>query len=131
MEKVKFHCFLLGNHLFLYQNYYSLLMFHKVPSWSQSLLFIQKWCITAGLFSRENGISTTTNFTVQGLPCESIPLGLKMTVPAHGFVRTPMVISYHLINNSQELINLDVAMESSESFMFSGYKEVGNIFFIV
>lgn len=61
---------------------------------------------------------------MQGLPCESIPIGLKMTVPPHGFVRTPMVLSYHLINKCQELLNLDVVMEGSEAFMFSGYKQV-------
>lgn len=47
-----------------------------------------------------------------------------MTVPPHGYVRTPMVLSYHVINNSQELINVDVVMEGSEAFMFSGYKQV-------
>lgn len=73
---------------------------------------------------RKNGVSTTTQFTVQGLSCESIPIGLKMTLPPHGYVRTPMVLSYHLINNCQELINLDIAMEGSEAFMFSGYKQV-------
>ncbi|KAJ8917803.1 hypothetical protein NQ315_010709 [Exocentrus adspersus] len=72
---------------------------------------------------RENGHSTTTQITISGLPCESIPLGLKMIAPAHGFVRTPMVLSYHLQNRSQQLIQLDVFMEASEAFMFAGYKQ--------
>lgn len=73
---------------------------------------------------RENGVSTITQMAVKGLPCEYIPLGLKTTLPPHGLVRTPMVLSYHLVNRSQELINLEVSMEGSEAFMFSGYKQV-------
>lgn len=79
-------------------------------------------------FSRENGISTTSEVTVLGLPCEYIPISLSMTAPAHGFVRTPMLLKYHIHNKTTNLIQLDVLMEAREAFMFSGYKQV---YFIV
>ncbi|XP_066143332.1 trafficking protein particle complex subunit 11 [Euwallacea fornicatus] len=74
-------------------------------------------------WKRENGSSTTTQVTLHGHHCDWIPLNLEMTIPAHGFVRTPVIIKYHLINQSSHLIQLDVAMEASEAFMFSGYRQ--------
>lgn len=59
-----------------------------------------------------------------GHTCQWIPLELKMIVPAHGFVRTPLLINYHLFNRSRQLIQLDIAMEGSEAFMYAGYKQV-------
>lgn len=62
--------------------------------------------------------------TVIGYFCDWIPLDLKLTVPAHGFVRTPLLVTYHLYNRSHHLLQLDVAMEGSEAFMYAGYKQV-------
>lgn len=74
-------------------------------------------------------MSATSQLTVVGYACEWIPLELKMTAPAHGLVRTPLLINYHLYNRSQQLLQLDVAMEASEAFMYAGYKQVlGEIF---
>ncbi|XP_018566802.2 trafficking protein particle complex subunit 11-like, partial [Anoplophora glabripennis] len=72
---------------------------------------------------RKDGHSTTTQITICGLPCLWNPLGLKTISPAHGFVRTPMILYYHLQNRSQQLIQLEVSMEGSEAFMFAGYKQ--------
>ncbi|EFA10428.2 Trafficking protein particle complex subunit 11-like Protein [Tribolium castaneum] len=72
---------------------------------------------------RENGLSTTSQLTIIGHTCHWIPLELKMSVPAHGFVRTPLLIDYHLHNRSRQLLQLDVAMEGSEAFMYAGYKQ--------
>ncbi|CAH2008186.1 unnamed protein product [Acanthoscelides obtectus] len=52
-----------------------------------------------------------------------MPIGLKLSAPAHGFVRTPMLLRYHVQNRSQHLIQLDVVMQATEAFMFSGYKQ--------
>ncbi|RZC34292.1 trafficking protein particle complex subunit 11 [Asbolus verrucosus] len=78
--------------------------------------YIVKW-------RRENGLSTTSQLTIIGYPSEWIPLELKMCVPAHGLVRTPLLINYHLYNRSHQLLQLDVAMEASEAFMYAGYKQ--------
>ncbi|KAJ8940840.1 hypothetical protein NQ318_005286 [Aromia moschata] len=75
-------------------------------------------------WKRQNGYSTTTQVTMYGLTCEWMPVGLKMVAPAHGFVRTPMVLSYCLQNRSRQIIQLDVSVEASEAFMFSGYKQL-------
>ncbi|XP_072378300.1 trafficking protein particle complex subunit 11 [Diabrotica undecimpunctata] len=74
-------------------------------------------------WKRVGGESTTTTLVVTGLPCKWIPVGLKMVTPAHGFVRTSMMLEYHLENRSQQLIQLELSMDASEAFMFSGYKQ--------
>ncbi|XP_056633401.1 trafficking protein particle complex subunit 11 [Diorhabda sublineata] len=75
-------------------------------------------------WKRENGYSTCTSLAVIGLSCDWLPIGLRMYAPSYGFVRTPMVLEYHIENRSQELIQLDSSMEASDPFMFSGYKQV-------
>lgn len=72
--------------------------------------------------------TTTSQTTVLGLKCDSIPLDIKIHTPAHGFVRTPLIVTYHLMNKSQQILQLDVGMEASEAFMFSGYRQVSAIF---
>uniref|UniRef100_A0A6P7H0Z7 Trafficking protein particle complex subunit 11-like n=1 Tax=Diabrotica virgifera virgifera TaxID=50390 RepID=A0A6P7H0Z7_DIAVI len=74
-------------------------------------------------WKRVGGESTTTTLAVTGLPCKWIPVGLKMVTPAHGFVRTSMMLEYHLENRSQQLLQLELSMDASEAFMFSGYKQ--------
>ncbi|CAG9819021.1 unnamed protein product [Phaedon cochleariae] len=83
--------------------------------------------LTIGQYSirwrRKNGYTTSTNLHITGLSCDWIPLGIKLRVPAHGFVRTPMILSYLIENRSTDLIQLEVSMEASEAFMFAGYKQ--------
>lgn len=66
----------------------------------------------------------STQVTLSGYHCEWIPLDLKLIAPAHGFVGTPMVVTYELKNRSSQLVQLDVGIEGSEAFMFAGYKQV-------
>lgn len=75
-------------------------------------------------WKRIGGESTVTKVPIVGLPVDSVPLSLRVSLPAHGLVRTPMVIKYHLHNKSHQLIQLDVVMETSEAFMFAGYRQV-------
>ncbi|CAG9862520.1 unnamed protein product [Phyllotreta striolata] len=72
---------------------------------------------------REGGHGASTTLNVIGLTCDWLAVGLKLIVPAHGFVRTPMIVEYRFENRSHELIRLDLSMEASESFMFSGRKQ--------
>lgn len=74
-------------------------------------------------WKRENGASVITRVPLHGYHCDWIPLNLKISAPAHGFVRTPVIIQYHLINHSSHLVQLDVGMEASDGFMFSGYRQ--------
>lgn len=47
-----------------------------------------------------------------------------MNLPAHGWVRKPMELEYNLFNYSNNLLQLDLLMESSDAFMFAGQKQV-------
>lgn len=75
-------------------------------------------------WKRENGYSTSSTISVIGLPCDWLPIGIRMYPPAYGFVRTPMILEYHIENRSLELVRLDLSMEASDPFMFSGYKQI-------
>lgn len=55
---------------------------------------------------------------------ESAPLYVAMNLPAHGWVRTPMAVSYHIHNYTCRLLELELSMEASDAFMFAGHKQV-------
>jgi hypothetical protein len=55
---------------------------------------------------------------------ESAPLYVEMSLPAHGWVRTPMAVSYHIHNYTTRLLELELNMEASDAFMFAGHKQV-------
>lgn len=77
-------------------------------------------------WKRENETSSTvTKIPVLGLKCDWLPLDITLDIPAHAVVRTPIIVTYRLKNKSQQLLQLDVNMESSEGFMFAGYKQFG------
>lgn len=59
-----------------------------------------------------------------GLIVEWVPLDIKITLPAFGLVRTPLLTTYELYNRSSQLIQLDISVDASEAFMFAGYKQV-------
>lgn len=88
---------------------------------SDQNLLIGEYALT---WKRENGTSAVTKVNLYGHHCDWIPLNLKFSAPAHGLVRTPVIIKYHLINQSSHLVQLDVGMEASEAFMFSGYRQM-------
>lgn len=72
---------------------------------------------------RLNGPATTSRTQLAGPPIDWIPLELRLNVPSHGLVRTPMLIEYHLFNKSSCLVQIDVNIESGEAFMFAGFKQ--------
>lgn len=45
-------------------------------------------------------------------------------MPAHGWVRTPLTVSYSVHNHTHTLVSLNLNMEPSEAFMFAGHKQV-------
>ncbi|KAH1003355.1 trafficking protein particle complex subunit 11 [Dendroctonus ponderosae] len=83
-------------------------------------LVVGEYAVT---WQRANGRPTTTQVTLHGHHCDWIPLTLELQAPAHGLVRTPMIIQYQLTNQSSHLVRLDVGMEASEAFMFAGYRQ--------
>lgn len=53
-----------------------------------------------------------------------MPLRIRVTLPAHGFVRQAMHAVYTLTNTSDDCLELDVSMGSNDAFMFAGNKQV-------
>lgn len=77
------------------------------------------------VFSRiGSNITNSTQVPIKGLPVDDVPLRIEAILPAHGYVRTPMPVSFELHNRSLHLLQLDMTMEASEAFMFAGYKQV-------
>lgn len=52
------------------------------------------------------------------------PLRLELSMPAHGWVRTPLPVAYILHNNTLGLLNVSLNIEPSDAFMFAGHKQV-------
>jgi hypothetical protein len=77
-------------------------------------------------FIREGskGLVTSSSVTLPTVRVESTPLYVEMNLPAHGWVRTPMAVSYHIHNYTAYLLELELSMEASDAFMFAGHKQV-------
>lgn len=73
---------------------------------------------------REAGTPASTQIALPGLPAEYVPLDVTLPLPAHGFVRTPLLVTYSFYNRSQHLLQLELTMGASEAFMFAGYKQL-------
>lgn len=67
---------------------------------------------------------TSSSFTLSPLWVEETVVGLQAKLPAHGWVRTPLCVSYYLCNHSDYMITLQLTMEASDAFMFAGQKQV-------
>lgn len=67
---------------------------------------------------------TSSSVTLPTVRVETTPLYVEMNLPAHGWVRTPMAVSYHIHNYTTYLLELELSMEASDAFMFAGHKQV-------
>ncbi|XP_069669154.1 trafficking protein particle complex subunit 11 [Periplaneta americana] len=70
------------------------------------------------------GFVTSSSVTMPTVRVESAPLYVEMNLPAHGWVRTPMAVSYHIHNHTTRLLELELSMEASDAFMFAGHKQL-------
>lgn len=70
------------------------------------------------------GPVTSSSVTMPTVRVESAPLYVEMFLPAHGWVRTPMAVSYHIYNHTTRLLELELNMEASDAFMFAGHKQL-------
>lgn len=55
-------------------------------------------------------------------PVQACPLLLELVAPAHGWVRTPLTVSYLLHNRTLLVQDVELVMDSSDAFMYSGNK---------
>ncbi|KAJ9597775.1 hypothetical protein L9F63_011383 [Diploptera punctata] len=67
---------------------------------------------------------TSSSVTMPTVRVEGTPLYVEMFQPAHGWVRTPMAVSYHIHNHTTRLLELELSMEASDAFMFAGHKQL-------
>ncbi|XP_076754890.1 trafficking protein particle complex subunit 11 gry isoform X1 [Xylocopa sonorina] len=72
----------------------------------------------------DNALETSSSVTLAPLWVEDAIIGLEAKLPAHGWVRTPLLISYFIKNHSDYMITLRLTMEASDAFMFAGQKQV-------
>ena len=59
----------------------------------------------------------------------SAPLHVAVQLPANGYVREPLKASIFLRNTGESCLELDVAMDSNDAFMYAGNKQVSVSFF--
>lgn len=65
--------------------------------------------------------------TVLNLPnvtVQSTPLFLQFEAPAHGWLRTPLTISYNLHNRTVTVQDIELFVDSSDAFMYAGNKQL-------
>ncbi|XP_053315422.1 trafficking protein particle complex subunit 11 [Spea bombifrons] len=55
---------------------------------------------------------------------ESIPLHLHADLPSFGRVRESLPVTYHLQNKTNLVQDIEISVEPSEAFMFSGLKQI-------
>lgn len=67
---------------------------------------------------------TSSSVTLTPLWVEDALINITTKMPPHGWVRTPLCISYFIKNHSDFLITLKLNMEASDAFMFAGHKQV-------
>ncbi|XP_054008075.1 trafficking protein particle complex subunit 11 isoform X1 [Hylaeus anthracinus] len=72
----------------------------------------------------ENALETSSSVTLAPLWVEDAMIGLEAKLPAHGWVRTPLLVSYFIKNHSDYMITLRLTMEASDAFMFAGHKQI-------
>nr|XP_034182161.1 trafficking protein particle complex subunit 11 isoform X1 [Osmia lignaria]XP_034182162.1 trafficking protein particle complex subunit 11 isoform X1 [Osmia lignaria]XP_034182163.1 trafficking protein particle complex subunit 11 isoform X1 [Osmia lignaria]XP_034182165.1 trafficking protein particle complex subunit 11 isoform X1 [Osmia lignaria]XP_034182166.1 trafficking protein particle complex subunit 11 isoform X1 [Osmia lignaria] len=72
----------------------------------------------------ENALETSSSVTLAPLWVEDAVIGVEAKLPAHGWVRTPLLVSYFIKNHSDCMITLRLTMEASAAFMFAGQKQI-------
>ncbi|XP_014211822.1 trafficking protein particle complex subunit 11 isoform X2 [Copidosoma floridanum] len=72
----------------------------------------------------ENTTLTSSSVTLSPLWVEDAIINLETKLPPHGWVLTPLCVSYFIKNHSEFLITLRLSMEASDAFMFAGHKQI-------
>lgn len=79
------------------------------------------YCFSA---NDNDAFETSSSVTLAPLWVEDAVIGLEAKLPAHGWVRTPLLVTYFIRNHSDYMITLRLTMEASDAFMFAGQKQV-------
>ncbi|KAM3937210.1 trafficking protein particle complex subunit 11 [Leptodactylus fuscus] len=72
----------------------------------------------------ENVPVVKTVVTLPHVMVESIPLHIRADLPSFGRVRESLPVKYHLQNKTNLVQDIEIAVEPSDAFMFSGLKQI-------
>lgn len=68
--------------------------------------------------------AVTTLFSLPTVTIEHVPLSVELRLPAYGSMKCLLPICYRILNRTGYPQEVEVNMEASDSFMFSGNKQV-------
>ena len=88
-------------------------------------------CLSSRLFVCRKSTSNksdlpyvTTSFPLPTVNIEHIPITVHVSLPAFGRVKTLLPLCYTVQNRTPYVQEVQISMESTDSFMFSGNKQV-------
>ncbi|KAL9982030.1 hypothetical protein ACROYT_G010816 [Oculina patagonica] len=65
-----------------------------------------------------------TELTFPSVTVESVPFTIQTDMPAYGCVQTPLFVSYLVRNRTLQVQEVEVTVEPSDAFMYSGHKQI-------
>lgn len=74
--------------------------------------------------------SVDTNIILPVIDAIKAPIYLELDTPAHGWVRTPLTITYTIHNRSTSVQDMELVVDSSDAFMYAGNKQVRNCYIL-
>eukprot|EP01137_Pigoraptor_chileana_P004946 Opistho-2@47332 len=84
--------------------------------------FVIHWRRTKGTPGIDPSTTFKTELQLPSVAVESAPFSVVSRVPAYGRVNTIVPVMYTIRNNTAQVQDLELAMEPSDAFMFSGFK---------
>uniref|UniRef100_A0ABK0LKY8 Trafficking protein particle complex subunit 11 n=1 Tax=Rattus norvegicus TaxID=10116 RepID=A0ABK0LKY8_RAT len=83
--------------------------------------YIISWKRSSGM---ENIPAISTIITLPHVIVENIPLHVNADLPSFGRVRESLPVRYHLQNKTDLVQDVEISVEPSDAFMFSGLKQI-------
>lgn len=65
-----------------------------------------------------------TELTFPSVTVESVPFTIQTDLPAYGCVQMPLNVSYLVRNRTFQVQEVEVNVEPSDAFMYSGHKQI-------
>ncbi|XP_044305778.1 trafficking protein particle complex subunit 11 isoform X4 [Varanus komodoensis] len=94
------------------------------PVTGQSGVATGSYVISWKRTSAVNSKPVNTVITLPHVITESIPLHVNADLPSFGRVRESLPVKYHLQNKTNLVQDVEVSVEPSDAFMFSGLKQI-------
>ena len=65
-----------------------------------------------------------TTLPLPEVSIQPLPLVIETDIPAFGVVRSPLLITFTISNQTGIVQTIEASVQASEAFMFSGHKQV-------